>query len=191
MPPESFIGLYGYAAIFIGTFLEGETILVAAGFAAHRGYLHLTGVILSAFLGTLFGDQLYFYLGRYKGTDYLGKKPRWQKASTRVFSMIKNHRVLLILSFRFLYGLRTVTPFLLGAGKVPPLQYLVLNVAGAAVWAITIGWLGYLFGNSVEIILRDISHYESGIFILITAAGLCAWLLYFRHTGKQHGQSSD
>jgi hypothetical protein len=30
---------YGYVAVFLGTLLESETVLVLAGFAAHRGYL--------------------------------------------------------------------------------------------------------------------------------------------------------
>ena len=51
---------YGYAAILVGTFLEGETILVLAGLAAQLGYLTLSGVILAAFLGSLSGDQLFF-----------------------------------------------------------------------------------------------------------------------------------
>ena len=44
---------YGYWAILAGTFLEGETILVLAGFAAHLGYLQLPWVILAAFAGSL------------------------------------------------------------------------------------------------------------------------------------------
>ena len=32
---------YGYWAVFVGSLLEGETILILAGFAAHRGYLSL------------------------------------------------------------------------------------------------------------------------------------------------------
>ena len=56
----SIIEHYGYAAIVIGTFLEGETILVLAGLVAHQGYLKLTGVITAAFLGSLCGDQLFF-----------------------------------------------------------------------------------------------------------------------------------
>ncbi len=65
MTLESFIQTYGYLALLVGTFLEGETILVLAGFAAHLGYLNLPWVILVAFVGTLSGDQLFFYLGRW------------------------------------------------------------------------------------------------------------------------------
>ncbi|MBW2474086.1 MAG: hypothetical protein JRE56_05770 [Deltaproteobacteria bacterium] len=53
---ESYIEHFGYLAILIGTFLEGETILILGGFAAHRGYLDLSLVIISAFIGTVFGD---------------------------------------------------------------------------------------------------------------------------------------
>ena len=60
MDLQSIIENYGYAAILIGTFLEGETILVLAGLAAHQGYLVLSWVILAAFVGSLCGDQLFF-----------------------------------------------------------------------------------------------------------------------------------
>jgi membrane protein DedA with SNARE-associated domain len=36
MDLQSMIENYGYAAILVGTFLEGETILVLAGLAASR-----------------------------------------------------------------------------------------------------------------------------------------------------------
>ena len=47
---EQFVATYGYAAIALGTFFEGETILVIGGFLAHRGYLGLPGVIAGAAL---------------------------------------------------------------------------------------------------------------------------------------------
>jgi len=53
MSLEEIISNYGYAALLIGTFIEGETILVLAGFAAHRGYLDLPLVVTCAFIGTL------------------------------------------------------------------------------------------------------------------------------------------
>jgi hypothetical protein len=39
---------YGYALIFLGTLAEGESLLVLGGIFAHRGYLDLTGVIITA-----------------------------------------------------------------------------------------------------------------------------------------------
>jgi membrane protein DedA with SNARE-associated domain len=87
MPLETLISTYAYAAILVGTFFEGETVLVSGGFAAHRGYLEFRWVILSGFLGTLCGDQLYFYLTRAQGTRVLEKRPYWRAKFTRVFSI--------------------------------------------------------------------------------------------------------
>ena len=42
MTLTALIASYGYYALFVGTFLEGETVLIAAGFAAHRGILDLS-----------------------------------------------------------------------------------------------------------------------------------------------------
>lgn len=61
MELKHLIASYGYFAILIGTFLEGETILVLAGLAAHQGYLDLTGVIFGAFAGSLCGDQFFSF----------------------------------------------------------------------------------------------------------------------------------
>ncbi|MCJ7556973.1 MAG: DedA family protein, partial [Gammaproteobacteria bacterium] len=66
--------------------------------------------------------------------------------------------MLLILGFRFIYGLRTLTPFLLGAGMVSPLRFFVLNLPGSMVWTLAIGLLGYAFGITLEAILGDLKH---------------------------------
>ena len=46
MTLESLIDTYGYLAILVGTFFEGETILVLGGLAAYREYLGLPWVNL-------------------------------------------------------------------------------------------------------------------------------------------------
>jgi membrane protein DedA with SNARE-associated domain len=101
---ESIIETYGYLAISVGTFLEGETILVLGGFAAHQGYLALPGVIAAAFFGSLLGDQLFFYLGRTHSRKVLDKRPSWKLRAEKVHQLLERFNTPLILSFRFLYG---------------------------------------------------------------------------------------
>jgi membrane protein DedA with SNARE-associated domain len=185
MSLESLVEHYGYLAIFIGTFLEGETIVVLAGFLAHRGYLVLEWVIAWAFFGTYAGDQLFFYIGRWRGSGILAKRPHWQLRSQRVFDLLNRHQVLVILGFRFLYGLRTVTPFLIGMSGVHPIRYLLLNGLGAIVWAIAIGVLGYLLGETIELILQHVKHYEMAILVTITLAAAGYWLYRWL---KEHRQ---
>ena len=47
---QQFLQEFGYFALFLGTFFEGETILVLAGFLAFRGYMDLKLVMIVAFL---------------------------------------------------------------------------------------------------------------------------------------------
>jgi membrane protein DedA with SNARE-associated domain len=184
MSLEALIISYGYAAIGIGTFLEGETILVLGGLAAHGGYLKLEWVIISAFLGTLFGDQLYYYIGRFKGKELLERKPAWKAKSERVFALLDRHQVLFILGFRFVYGLRTITPIAIGVSGISPFRYLVLNALGGLLWAIVIGSAGYLFGNAVEMVLGDIKKYELGLLAGIAILGTLIWLVYLHKNRK-------
>jgi len=173
------VSTYGYAAIAIGTFFEGETILILGGLAAHQGYLQLPGVIASAFAGTLFGDQLYFYIGRIKGYAVLEKKPHWKRKSEHVLRLLKRHQILVILGFRFLYGTRTITPFLIGISRVSPLRFLLLNIIGASVWATVIGGLGYAFGQTLESLIGNIKKYELLISLVLVAIGALVWTIYY------------
>lgn len=189
---EAFIRSYGYLAIFVGTFFEGETVLVVGGFLAERAYLDLPWVILAAFLGTLLGDQTYYYLGRIKGVEFLEKRPRWRRKSARVRNMLYRHQTLVVLGFRFLYGVRTVVPFLIGASKVPRLRFLALNILGIAAWATAVGVAGFVLGRTVGYFIEDVKLYELTILGLLAGGGLAAWTLWWwreRRSGSGNGTS--
>lgn len=193
MSLEGLISTYGYAAIGIGTFIEGETILVLGGFAAHRGYLDLPWVIIWGFLGTVIGDQLYFYMGRIKGKRFIEKRPQWKANSDKVLVLLNKHHAWVILGFRFMYGLRTVTPFLIGASNVSPLRFLILNLFGAALWSVTIGLLGYLFGDVLELTLGNIKKYELLVYVFLTMIGATIWFMHFykHHTANKSIHSTS
>ena len=167
---------YGYIAILIGTFLEGETIVLIAGFLAFTGHLELPLVILAAFVGSCSGDQLYFFIGRFQGRRLLQRFPAWQERTERVFYHVHRHQNLLILSFRFFYGLRNVTPFAVGMSEVKTARFVSLNIIGAAVWATTFGLLGYTFGHAFEQVLGAVKKYELTALGLLVVLGLTIWL---------------
>ena len=190
MSLDQLISEYGYLAIFIGTFFEGETILVLGGFAAHRGYLDLPWVVLCAFSGTLLGDQLYFYLGRHKGLSLLNHRPQWRARTERARLLLQKNQVLLILGFRFVYGIRTVTPIMIGMSEVPPLMFLILNIIGGAIWAVTIGVAGYLFGQSLELFFNDLKRYELWVFLGIIIVAMFVWGIHYRARSKRKANAS-
>jgi membrane protein DedA with SNARE-associated domain len=175
---ESLLNTYGYPILIIGTFLEGETVLVLGGLAAHLGYLSLDWVIACGFCGTLFGDQLYFFFGRRHGKTLLARHPSWHPRAERVLHILERHQNLLILGFRFLYGLRSVTPFAIGISNVSYIRFTLLNLIGASIWAISIGLAGYYFGQAMEAILGDIKRYEVGLMVAIVGLAMVIWLVH-------------
>lgn len=171
------ISTYGYSAVLILTFLEGEAILILAGVAAHRGYLELHWVMVAAFVGTFLGDQLYFYLGYRFGPGLIERRPAWHPASQRIARLLQRHETLLILTFRFLYGLRTVASFVFGVARIPKRRFLALNALGALLWAVSIAWGGYWFGSLFQRYVDVLQHYELEILAGVVVLALSLLIL--------------
>ena len=175
---------YGYIAILVGTFLEGETILVLGGVAAQQGNLELKYVMLCAFCGSLISDQLAFLIGRRWGTRWLNRKPGRAARYERARGLIDRHQTIITLIFRFLYGLRNVIPFALGMSRMKLGRYVLLNVIGAAVWAVALAWLGWGFGKAAQVLMEDI---EGGKKWVLLGLALLAvgFFFYFRRREKR------
>lgn len=160
--------------VLVWTFIEGETIVILMGAWANDGTPNIALVILAAFAGSLAGDQTWFFVGRLKGKAVLAKRPAWQLRAQRVYDLLHRHQNWLILGFRFLYGLRNATPFVLGMSEVRTSRFVILNIIGAAVWAISFGMMGYLFGTAVEKTVGKVKLPALGIFLAVV---LTAWVI--------------
>ena len=183
MTLEGLIVQYGYLALFIGTYLEGETILIIAGYLAQDGMLDLTLVILAAWLGSFAGDQTFFFIGHFKGVRFLDRHPGMKNNAAKAFRLLHRNQIAVILGFRFLYGIRNVTPFIVGSSGFNPIRFFFLNCLGALVWAITFASLGYNLGNVAENILDDVEEYEKTILAIICVTALI-WFLWLNRKGK-------
>ncbi len=187
----SFIESYGYFALLAGAFFEGETTMVLGGLVAYWGYLDLPWVILTSFAGTILGDQLFFYLGRWHSRAILTWRPGLESRLDRVERLIERHQMKLILIFRFLYGLRIITLLGLGMSRVSAGYFFLLSFFSALVWATAMGIGGYLFGNFLWVIIVNVKHYGNRIFLLIAIAGGLIWGIYrylSRRSGKRNAK---
>ncbi len=158
---------YGYLAIFISSVLEGESVLILAGFLVHPGYLSLPPVILTAFVGGSLGDQTCFLVGRRYGPLLLLRWPRLAAHKHRIDRLIYLHQIPLIVGVRFLYGARIAGPILIGMSGIPILRFSAFNMLGAAIWAILIAGAGYFFGQTLEWVFADLKHYEGGLLLTL------------------------
>ncbi len=183
------ISRFGYPALAIGLLLEGETVLVLAAFMARRGYLELPWVLLIAFLVTFASDQFFFWLGRKQGNLFLERHPGWKRNVERAKSLLKRNTTLLFLGFRFMYGLRTVLPFVFGMSQLSRRRFALLNFVGTLLWVLVFGLAGYLFGQLMEIVLVDVRKYEIWIALGIILAGVFVWS--FRRYNSRRRDDTD
>jgi membrane protein DedA with SNARE-associated domain len=177
---QQLIEHYGYLAVFVGALIEGETILVMAGYLAHEGYLNLGVVMAVAAVGGFIGDQFFFTLGRYRGREIIARFPSIQVRAARVEKLVLRYQYWLIIFIRFMYGLRVAGPIFLGMAQVSPVRFAVVNLLGAMVWAVLIGGAGYVFGEAVSLFLHDAQRYEAYLLGGILVLGIAVWL-YRRH----------
>ena len=168
-------GIFIYLVILGWTFLEGETIVLIASALISGGNVHLNiwMVALFAFLGSFGGDQTWFLIGRKYGTPLLQRWPGMTGKAAWAFRLLDRHQNLFILSFRFIYGLRTISPFVIGMTGVARARFFALNLISAAVWANTFAWGGYTLGRALDIYLGNSSRVVLG---LLVVAAIIAWL---------------
>jgi len=132
--------------------------------------------VVVAFFGSYAGDQLWYFLGRKHGRKLLARKPRWQLMGDKALEHIRKHPDIWVLSFRFVYGLRTVMPVAIGLSGYPPGRYLLLNGIGAAIWAIALATAAYHFGAVLEGLLGSVKKYELWVLGALLVLGVCLWI---------------
>ena len=173
MPPlEQLIANYGYYAVLAGALLEGETIIALAGYAARLGYLRIENVMLIAAIGTTVSDQTWFQVGRRFGPTVLQRFPRAARALPRFDAFALRYPALVVILVRFMYGLRIAGPVALCAGRMPTLRFALLNMLGAAIWAVAVAGAGYLLGSALDALIDDARRVQYWAALLIVVIAL-------------------
>jgi membrane protein DedA with SNARE-associated domain len=176
MTLETIVAQFGYPALIIGLVFEGETMLILGAFMAHRGYLDLPLVIFFGGIVAFASDQFFFWMGRTRGNQFLENRPAWKPHVEKAQSLLGRNTNLLFLGVRFMYGLRTVLPFVLGMAKLDSKKFMILDFIGAFLWALTFGLAGNLFGQFMAAIFEDVKEHEIAIALGIILIGAGLWL---------------
>ncbi|UCB52205.1 MAG: DedA family protein [Candidatus Zixiibacteriota bacterium] len=174
---EDLIIKFGYPALFVGSFLEGESALIASGLLARGGFLNLKLVVLIALTGTYIADVSIYFLGRSKGERIIGKFPTARAYYPRAKTLFDRYGIWAVFITRYLYGLRLAAAATYGLMKMKRIKYLPFNFLSCTIWAILVGGLGYTFGVSLEVLIGQIKHYEMIVVPLIILGGLSVWLV--------------
>jgi len=154
-------GVYIYLFLFLVIFVEtgvvvmpllpGDSLLFAVGLiASTTGQIDIYTVIPLLILAALLGDNVNYFVGKKFG-DFIQSKEKilFLKKShieetERYFEENGGKTVILA---RFIPIVRTIAPFVAGAGEMKYRTYLMYCISGAILWVTSITLLGYFLGN--------------------------------------------
>jgi len=193
-----FFQSYGYWVVFFGIMLEnaglpvpGETVLLFAGFLAFHGQLHLSRAILTAIAGATIGDSLGYAIGHFGGTALVrrlrGRFLMSARHYDRAQALVLKHGHWAVFVARFITGLRVLAGPFAGAFLMPYPRFLLFNFSGAVVWAITIGYVGFLFGSNWGRLVRLVKAADLVILALVALGAVVAGVVYARRQKKRKG----
>jgi len=148
------LGLFLFAEVglFLGFFLPGDTLLLAAGIYAHEGKLPLLGVILVGIAAAIIGDSTSYWIGRKLGRRVFTKqesllfKPEYVLRAEKFYEKWGTKAVSIA---HFVPVVRTFTPLIGGVAKMPYKLFLAFDAIGDSAWALALSLLGYFVASHI------------------------------------------
>lgn len=192
---SGFFARYGYWVIFFGVMLEnaglpipGETVLLFAGFLSFQGEMSLWRAMLTGFIGASLGDSIGYGLGRYAGTPfvekYVGRFLILRRLFERAQTRFRKYGHWAVFVGRFITGLRVFAGPLAGIFRMSYLRFLFFNLSGAAIWALAVVTVGYLFGSSWESLVYFVEAFHRLTLIALAVLILTLAAIYYYRRAK-------
>ncbi len=144
------VGKYGIAAVFAGTFIEGETVLLAAGILAGTGLLNPLSVWVSASLGAWAGHVFWFFAGRMLGNRYILPKSKWIRVRfAEVNRIVLERPKSAVFILQYLYGMRIIGAVAIGITGMSFAKFMFYEALNCMLWAALILGAGYILEESI------------------------------------------
>ncbi|MDZ4676490.1 MAG: DedA family protein [Oligoflexia bacterium] len=188
-------GSAAYTAIFsvlfacgLGLPIPEDITLFAAGYLSYLENIELHWAIVVCMVGVLLGDFTLFTIGRVFGKRVLSLPGvRYVMTPARIAlaqaKLKKNARKVCFVA-RFLAGLRAPIYFSAGMLGVRPLTFFTLDSLAALISVPALTYLGFYFGDEIEIGLLYMRRAERYIMITLAVIGLLVVLNILRKKMK-------
>ncbi len=180
---------FPYAGIFLLLVLAGvgvpfpeDATLIFCGVLIATGVIKPLYAIAVVYSGLLIGDFLIYYWGRKWGRNIITHKRFHRILSPERFAKLedrfKKHGVLLIIAGRHIWGLRVKIFLVSGIMEMPPLKFLISDAISALITMSIMMGIGYLGGESIAALRKDVTRFEHILVLVVLAAGLCAFVVW-------------
>ena len=156
-----------------------DTTLILSGFLVAHDIINPLPGFLVIYAGLLVSDYFLFWVGKRYGRRVVEHKKFQRLISSETLlnleEKFKKWGVLVVLFGRHLLGLRAQIFLVAGVMKMHPLKFLVADGFTALFSIAIMGGIGYVGGNSVQVLKRDFSRIEH-IAIVAFVVLLTIWI---------------
>ena len=168
---KPFINHFPYLGVFALLVLGGvglpfpeDTTLILSGFLVAHGIIKPLPGFLVIYAGLLVSDYLLFWVGKRYGRRVVEHK-NFQRliSSERLLNLeekLKKWGVWVVFFGRHLLGLRAQIFLVAGVMKMHPIKFLIADGITALFTIAIMGGIGYVGGNSVQVLKRDLTRIE-------------------------------
>lgn len=156
-------------------FLPGDSMLFIVGVFCGAGVMDARLVVPVLIAAAVAGDAVNFAVGLHGGRRLLGRFPSLEGGHQQAQRYFAQHGARTIVLARFIPVLRGFAPFAAGFGRMHQGTFTQYNVAGAALWVISLVGLGMVFGD-LAIIRQNLSKAILVIVVLSLLPLLIKWL---------------
>jgi membrane protein DedA with SNARE-associated domain len=181
--------------------IPGEFAMIAGAIYAGAGQLNVVAVGVTAVVASFIGAMIGYGIGRLGGRTLVLRYGKYvlikEHHLDKAEQAVDRYGGVIVVVARFIVGLRELNGIISGVTGMRPATFTTFNAIGAVAWAGTWVSLGYLAGDHIDTIYRDVSRYALYVLIAaVLAAAVWIWLrLRRRHqqaagTGDEAGTSA-
>lgn len=181
---------YGYWVVFFGTLCEntllvglivpGALVVLLAGLAAHDGTISWPEAIVLGIVGTIIGDTISYYLGRY-GWSRFGQTKFLSDLFDKVQEPLLRRGAWFVLFYHFAGYTRVIGPTAAGLLRMPYRRWAPVDYGGAVLWVFCYFGIGYglgVAGLTLDSTDKYFRYFEWALLIII---GTWVYFLIKRH----------
>lgn len=158
--------VFAESGLLFGFFLPGDSLLFTAGFLASQGFFNIAILMILCVVGAIAGDSVGYMFGKRVG------KKLFEREDSRFFKkkhLLKAHQFYelhggkTIILARFIPIVRTFAPIVAGSAEMTYRNFLMYNVIGGILWAVSLTAMGFALGH----VIPDPDKYLLPVIVLI------------------------
>jgi membrane protein DedA with SNARE-associated domain len=167
---EDLIRDWGYIILAWYSFGGGFLALAVASVLSYAGELNIYITMVVAGVSNFLGDQTLFMLARYNKAYAKDMMKKYGRKVAYGHVMMRRYGSIAIFIQKYVYGIKTLIPLIIGLTKYDTKRFLVHNFFATIVWTIVVSAVSYSLGEVILNLSGEFKYYGIAIAVVLISA---------------------